>query len=65
MKRKEYRKTGWFLLLLFSLYWCGITLFVILHMVCGGHLHPYRTGHVHTGVQHAPFLFVGHRFIGL
>ena len=61
MKRKEYRKTGWFLLLLFSLYWCGITLFTHSHVVNGVvivHSHPFHTGHAHTGAQYETIFFL-------
>ncbi|MCD7817051.1 MAG: hypothetical protein LUH12_10345 [Bacteroides sp.] len=61
MKKKEYRKTGWLLLLLFSLYWCGITLFTHSHVVNGVvivHSHPFHTGHAHTGVQYETILYL-------
>ena len=61
MKRKEYRKTGWFLLLLFSLYWCGITLFTHSHVVNGVvivHSHPFHTGHAHTKAQYETILYL-------
>ena len=61
MKRKECRKAGWFLLLLFSLYWCGITLFTHSHVVNGVvvvHSHPFHTGHAHTGAQYETIFFL-------
>lgn len=61
MKRKEYRKTGCFLLLLFSLYWCGITLFTHSHMVNGVvivHSHPFHAGHAHTKAQYETILYL-------
>ena len=53
MKRKEYRKTGWFLLLLFSLYWCGITLFTHSHVVNG-----VVIVHSHTKAQYETILYL-------
>lgn len=51
---KRNRIAGISLLILFALYWCGITLFTHSHVVNGVvivHSHPYKTEHTHTQAQ--------------
>ncbi len=51
---KKNRIAGISLLILFALYWCGITLFTHSHVVNGVvvvHSHPYNTEHTHTQAQ--------------
>ena len=51
---KRNRIAGISLLILFALYWCGITLFTHSHVVNGVvvvHSHPYNTEHTHTQAQ--------------
>lgn len=51
---KRNRAVGFSLLILFALYWCGITLFTHSHVVNGVvvvHSHPYKAGHTHTQEQ--------------
>lgn len=51
---KKHRITGAVLLVLFALYWCGITLFTHSHVVNGVivvHSHPYNVEHSHTPAQ--------------
>lgn len=53
-QRNIHRISGGFLLGLFILYWCGITLFMHSHVVNGVvvvHSHPFKAEHSHTKSQ--------------
>ncbi len=55
------KKTGLFLLLLFSLYWCSITLFTHSHVLNGAiivHSHPFKGQHSHTTAQFETIFFL-------
>ncbi len=50
-----------FLLLLFSMYWCSISLFTHFHVVNGvvvAHSHPFKSAHNHTESQLETIFFL-------
>ena len=57
----KHRKASFLLLLLFVLYWCGITLFTHSHVVNGVvivHSHPFSSEHTHTKGQFETIFFL-------
>ena len=57
----RYKIAGLLLFLLFTQYWCSITLFAHSHMVNGVvivHSHPYKAEHAHTQAQFETILYL-------